>query len=147
MTAAEGTADHDVDRQVVDLLFALIGTMRRHFVASIAELGLTPPQAHALRRLDSTRALPMRELAADLMCDPSTVTGIVDGLEERGLVERRPALDDRRIKAIIVTESGIAARERLHELIVTKVSPLSGLTADERVILRDLLAKAVGQPV
>ena len=45
----------------------------------------------ALRQLDPDEPKPMSELAAALRCDNSNVTGIVDRLEDRGLVERRPA--------------------------------------------------------
>jgi DNA-binding MarR family transcriptional regulator len=48
----------------------------------------------------------MRQLAARLRCDASHVTGIVDGLERRGLVERWPAPDDRRVKHLMPTEEG-----------------------------------------
>ena len=54
--------------------------------------------------------MPMSALAGPLMCDNSNVTGIVDRLEALGLVERRPAERDRRVKAVALTEQGIALR-------------------------------------
>ena len=47
-------------------------------------------QAHVLRLLEPGEPLPMRTLARKLCCDASNVTGIVDRLEERGLVRARP---------------------------------------------------------
>nr|WP_207929076.1 MarR family winged helix-turn-helix transcriptional regulator [Actinomadura sp. 6K520] len=58
---------------------------------------------------------PMRQLAARLRCDASHVTGIVDGLERRGLVERRPAPDDRRVKHLVPTGEGERKRALLRD--------------------------------
>ncbi|MFI5041221.1 MAG: MarR family winged helix-turn-helix transcriptional regulator [Acidimicrobiales bacterium] len=132
-----------VDAEIIDLLFAVLGLMKQHFVGVIGEFGLTAQQAHALRCLVPGRPLPMRELAAELMCDASTVTGIVDRLEERGLVERRPAQDDRRVKALVVTDLGIAARDRLWQSLLAHAPHLVALSASERLVLRDLLVRVV----
>jgi len=132
-----------INKEIVDLLFGVLGLMKQHFVACTAELDLTPQQAHALRCLDPAQLLPMRDLAAELMCDASTVTGLVDRLEQRHLVERRPAPDDRRVKALALTEAGIRARERLIELLIAKAPHLVALSVDEQVQLRDLLRRIV----
>ena len=47
--------------------------------------------------------LPMGVLAEILQCDASNITGVVDGLESRGLVERRVSTKDRRIKHLTLT--------------------------------------------
>ena len=52
----------------------------------------------------------MSALAAALQCDNSNVTGIVDRLEAQGLVERRPAAHDRRVKTLVVTTEGVELR-------------------------------------
>ena len=54
----------------------------------------------------------MGELANAMHCDNSNITGIVDRLEEKGLVERRPADHDRRVKLIAPTPEGASLRER-----------------------------------
>src|SRR5439155_10442463 len=81
--------------------------------ARLAELGLTFSQAHALRLLDPERPLPMSSLAERLFCDASNVTGIADRLEARGLVERRSSAGDRRVKALTLTDNGVALRGRV----------------------------------
>src|SRR5205823_3780422 len=80
------------------------------FIESVGELGLSPMQAHTLRFLE--HPVPMNELAETLWCDASNVTGIVDRLEARGLVERRPSPDDRRVKLLCLTDEGEALRDR-----------------------------------
>ena len=66
------------------------------------ELGLKPPPvAMALKHLDEPT--PMGRIADVLCCDGSTVTWIVDRLEERGLVERRSDPRDRRVRLVATT--------------------------------------------
>jgi DNA-binding MarR family transcriptional regulator len=72
--------------------------------SQIAGLGLTVPQAGLLHTLGSP--LPMKQIAERMHCDASNLTGIVDRLEDRGLVERRVRADDRRVKEIALTREG-----------------------------------------
>ncbi len=59
----------------------------------------------ALAGFDVT-PMPMSELAEHLGCDASNVTSIVDRLESRGYVQRRPAAD-RRVKELSLTPDGV----------------------------------------
>src|SRR5258706_244861 len=70
-------------------------------------------QLGALMSLEPGSAVPMSKLADTLRCDNSNVTGIVDRLEARGLVERRSDEHDRRVKMLVVTERGAQLRRRL----------------------------------
>src|ERR1700738_3176823 len=132
-----------IEEEVLDLMFQVLGLLKHHFHAAIAETGLPPQQAHALRALDPARPVPMRELASAIMCDASTVTGIVDRLEDRGLVERRPSLDDRRVKGLIVTPAGLEMQDRIWREVLGHAPHLAVLSPEERVQLRDQL-KRVG---
>ena len=116
---------------------------RPRSMAVAAELELSPPQLMALRRLDPDEPLPMSRLAQDLHCDNSNVTGIVDRLEDRGLVERRVAAHDRRIKQLVLTEKGAEVRAQVFERLHSAPEPLQRLTAAEQRTLRDLLKKAL----
>ena len=118
-----------LDEEVLDLMFQVLGLLKAHFHTAIVEMGLTPQQAHALRALDPTRPVPMRELAAGIMCDASTVTGIVDRLEDRGLVERRPDPGDRRVKGLVVTPAGIEVRDRIWRQVLGHAPHLAVLVA------------------
>src|SRR4051812_49485831 len=78
------------------LMQRLAGPQRKRFMTLAAEYELSPPQLGALKALNPEQPVAMSELATILGCDNSNVTGIVDRLEYRGLVERRPAEHDRR---------------------------------------------------
>lgn len=123
-------------------LWAASDVMRGVFAKRVAELGLTPPQALILRLL--VRPRPMKELAAHMLFDPSYVTALVDGLEERGLAERVTDPNDRRIKLITVTSAGQDAQRSLQDRISASLPGADALTVEERSDLARLLSKAVG---
>jgi DNA-binding MarR family transcriptional regulator len=85
----------------------------------------------------------MRELAAGLHCDPSNITGIVDRLGDRGLVERGSAPGDRRVKTLMLTEEGAALRMRLLDRLSEPPPGLGKLPVVEQRQLRDLLRRAL----
>jgi MarR family transcriptional regulator, organic hydroperoxide resistance regulator len=113
--------------------------------ASLVELGLTFSQAHALRLLDPERPLPMSSLAERLFCDASNVTGIADRLEARGLVERRSAEGDRRVKALTLTPDGVELRDRVLEIMSEPPAAIAALSVGDQRALRDILRRAVEQ--
>ena len=75
-----------------------------------AELELSPAQCHVLHLIEPGRPIPMGQLAETLACDASNVTGLVDRLESRGLVRRRPSAEDRRVKVLDLTPTGSRLR-------------------------------------
>src|SRR5947199_6006644 len=79
------------------LLVRFFFDQRAQLPSVAAEFQLSAAQCHVLRVIEPDRALPMRRLADALACDASNVTGLVDRLEARGLVERRASADDRRV--------------------------------------------------
>lgn len=121
-----------------DLLFA----ERRRFFDTASEFELHPAQAGALLQLDAQSGSPMHELAARLACDNSNVTGIVDRLEARGLVIRRPSELDRRVKYIVPTALGLEIRDAMRARIARTPAAIERLSAKDQRLLRDLLARA-----
>jgi DNA-binding MarR family transcriptional regulator len=85
----------------------------------------------------------MSALAGQMFCDASNVTGIVDRLEGRGLIERRPSKADRRVKMLAVTDEGRRVRARLLERLSQPPPQLAAITRAEQRALRDALRAAV----
>jgi DNA-binding MarR family transcriptional regulator len=121
-------------------LFAPKGKPR--FVQIAHELGLAPQQAGALRAL--AEPVPMGDLAAALHCDSSNVTGIVDRLEERGLVRREPAEGDRRVKMLVLTADGERMRREITRRFSEAPPQLATLPKRDQKALRDILRRALG---
>jgi DNA-binding MarR family transcriptional regulator len=122
-------------------LRALAAAQRGRILAVAAEAGLTPPQLFALQALTPGEPAPMSNLADVLRCDASTVTGLIDRLAARGLVERRPAPGDRRIRHLVLTEAGVALRERAGQGLEAPPDGFAALSPAEAQTLRDLLLK------
>lgn len=124
------------------LMHALFQSQRTRFLAIASEFDLAPAQLGALKALDPERPVPMRDLAESLACDNSNVTGIVDRLEDRGLVERQPCTHDRRVKMLAVTPAGADLRARVKARMDEAPEPIARLSAADQRTLRDLMRKA-----
>ncbi|KJY38720.1 MULTISPECIES: MarR family winged helix-turn-helix transcriptional regulator [Streptomyces] len=129
--------------EVVELIGDVVARYHMEYEEAAARHQLTGAQAKVLTLL-SLEPLPMRRIAQKLRCEPSNVTGIIDRLETRGLVERRPDPADRRVKLAAPTEEGAETAERLRESLDFAREPLAGLSAEERTSLRDLLKRMLG---
>ena len=144
MTAKADTEAPPLARDIWGLLIEVsMSRVRQRFLHTITDLGLSFPQAHALKVLRPGSPVPMRELADRLHCDPSNITGIVDRLGDRGLVERGSAPGDRRVKTLMLTEEGTALRMRLLDRLSEPPAGLGKLSADEQRQLHDLLRRAL----
>jgi DNA-binding MarR family transcriptional regulator len=126
------------------LFWRLFEAQRPKVMAIYREYGLTPPQLMTLRRLDEKEPVPMSEVARVLACDASNVTGIIDRLEDRGLVRRRDAPRDRRVTMLELTAEGVAVRDELGRRMGIPPEPLTSLSVADQRALRDLLRKALG---
>jgi DNA-binding MarR family transcriptional regulator len=126
-------------------MFELIHLSKRRFMAIASEFDLSPPQVMALRQLDPDEPKPMSELAIALRCDNSNVTGIVDRLEDRGLVERRPGEHDRRVKMLMITERGAQVRAGLAARLDEPPEALASLSPEDQRALRDIMRRALGR--
>jgi DNA-binding MarR family transcriptional regulator len=120
---------------------ALTMAQRGAVMAIAAEFSLSPTQLFALRALQPGEPAPMSDLASVLRCDASNVTGIVNRLQERGLVQRHPAPDDRRVKHLVLTDEGRALRETLAARMDQPPAGFEELSSSEAAQLRDLLLK------
>jgi MarR family transcriptional regulator, organic hydroperoxide resistance regulator len=114
------------------LLVKFFFAEREHLPARAEEFGLSPAQCHVLHLIEPEQPLQMGQLAATLSCDASNVTGLIDRLESRGLVQRRPSAADRRVKVIQLTPAGSRLRAQLLRRITAGSHPLSRLSPAER---------------
>lgn len=95
-------------RSIFDFIIAT-SAERNQF---LGESGLTPNDARALVTLTADSGRTMGSLAREWRCDASTATWIVDRLEAKRLVERRPHPTDRRVKLVVLTPLGERAKTK-----------------------------------
>ncbi|NGO69694.1 MarR family winged helix-turn-helix transcriptional regulator [Streptomyces boncukensis] len=138
------TSPDPVTFEVVQLIGGVTARYHEEYERAAAEHELTGAQARLLALL-AREATPMRKVAQQLRCEPSNVTGIVDRLESRGLVERRTDPADRRVKVAAATERGLRTAAQLRTGLDFAAAPLADLTPLERTLLRDLLKRMLGE--
>jgi DNA-binding MarR family transcriptional regulator len=138
--APAGASDLAAGREAWQAIQRLSGEMKKRFLSLAGEFELSPPQFWTIRTLDQPRT--MSQLAGTLLCDNSNVTGIVDRLEERGLVERRPSPGDRRVKLLVLTPEGERMRRKVEKVMDEPPAWLAALPGADQRALRDILARA-----
>lgn len=126
-----------------ELLQRIMLGQKGRFAAIAAEFDLAPAQMLALTALEPGSPKAMSDLAHALRCDNSNVTGIIDRLQRRGLVERRPAAHDRRVKQLEVTAAGAELRDQIRTRLKLPPEPLSSLSDEDARALRDILRRAL----
>jgi DNA-binding MarR family transcriptional regulator len=112
------------------------------FAQRISELDLTAAQAGLLRLVAWNPGQSQQAIARQLGTPASRLVLLVDGLEERGLIERRRDPADRRHHALYLTGEGTQFMKELGRLGAAHEDAMTdGLTADERAVLNDLLSR------
>ena len=107
----------------------------------LAPYQVTPSQYGLLRCLwEEDRQSPTR-LAQSLSLDTSSMTGLLDRMEAKGLVTRRYSTEDRRAVTIHITELGRSLQAPITQVIEdANRAVLQGLSAEEEAVLRRCLA-------
>src|SRR5919109_2503172 len=103
------------EEQAPSVVAALEGTVHRvleRLAAELRDLGLTQGEVNALVHLAPRAGSSVSRLQAATGQRASTLTGVIDRLERRGLVERRPNPHDRRSFTITLTAEGRSAAGR-----------------------------------
>jgi DNA-binding MarR family transcriptional regulator len=110
------------------------------FKAELAPFGVTPGQYGVLKCLWDENGLTAKQLAERLYLDSSTITGILDRMEVKGLIKRSHDPRDRRALRIMVTEDGKKLEEPINNAIISaNRKALQNLDEKESEILRKLL--------
>jgi len=116
------------------------------FGERLSVLALSPPDAGILRLLRAAAGISQQELSARLRIHPSRLVAILDNLEKRQLVERRPNPEDRRLYSLHLTPEGQAMLERIGQIAREHQQALcAALTDAERDKLAELLQKIANQ--
>jgi DNA-binding MarR family transcriptional regulator len=127
------------------LLMKFYFVQRRHLPDWAGDSGLSQVQCHVLHLMEPGQPVPMSRLAEVLSCDASNVTGLVDRMEARGLLARRPSPGDRRVKVLELTATGERLRAEMLRHMTGQPLPLASLRPDERRALVALLERLVGE--
>jgi len=123
-------------------LLEFLITAKQGLMTAAKEYDLTIIQSMTIILIDIQKPKAMKDFQKIYACDASNVTGIVDGLEEKGLVVRGVDQNDRRIKTVLLTEKG----KKTQQMLITGFrqvddSILSSLTPMELSIFQAMMIK------
>ena len=126
-------------------LLEFLMTAKQHVMAIGGEFGITSIQAVTLLLLDASEPRPMKNFCQLYHCDASNITGIIDGLEKKGLVSRQNDPNDRRVKVVQLEAAG----KKLQQTIIERLDADSGflfdpLTDDETQQFTHIVEKLAG---
>jgi len=115
-----------------------------HLARAIGKHGLSLSSFNLLMILSrsGSEGCPLHEIGELLLVSRANITGLVDSLERKGLVERVADKRDRRVRVARITRTGETLLESIlpgHYLELRKIC--SGLNNAEKASLRDLLTK------
>jgi DNA-binding MarR family transcriptional regulator len=111
---------------VVDELHAMIGSLRCAGTGRMVKAGISMTHLHILWVLEHHGDLPMSRLADLLDVSLSNATGLVDRMEERGLVERFRVPDDRRVVVVRASAEGARQRDEIEALKQDRMRSILG---------------------
>lgn len=117
--------------------------LRKPLEAEVARGELTVPQSAVMRVVVGHRGISLKDLSREVSLAHSTVSGIADRLEKRGMIERRPDPHDGRISRIYPTGPVLEwVRDRLPKLSSGPLaSALSRTTDEERLSIEQALRR------
>jgi DNA-binding MarR family transcriptional regulator len=130
-------------------LMARIGqASSRRFHKALEPEGLHPKYFGVMTMVAAQPGMSQQQLHEKTAIDPSTMVAVIDELEARGLAERRPHPEDRRVRTIFLTDAGLDTLERVRTLAAALQKDFfKALTVEERKTLHALLLKlAQGLP-
>jgi len=129
-------------RSIAFLLAQVGAHAAARFAERLAPLGFGPAHAGTLRIIQMNPGMSQQALSVTLGLPASRIVGLIDELEEGGLVERREHLEDRRVYALHLTPKGMKAFEGIGEIAREHDDAIcSTLTLSERRTLGGLLGR------
>ena len=133
-----------LDRDILDALTTLVKRAGTTGQSIAAGFKIAPHDLLALFKLEG--GLAMKDLAQRMGCDASFVTAIADTLEKRGFIRREPGQRDRRVKNLVLTPEGVAAKERMMTQLAARMPWCYALDDAERRCFLSLLRKMLDTP-
>jgi DNA-binding MarR family transcriptional regulator len=126
-------------RPLVETYFALLDKGASH----IRSLGLTNSQFDVIATLGDTEGMTCKELSEKTLVTKGTLTGVLDRLAKKGLVERIPSREDRRCFIIRLTTKGDDLFRKVFPAHINYMKPYfeRAFTAAEASKLRELLLR------
>jgi DNA-binding MarR family transcriptional regulator len=137
-----GRRDSDGDETLSEAFWSVARQLRHTSQETLAPWDITPSYLRALRVLTRRGVMRLSELSDHLHIAPRSTTEVVDALETRGLVQRRPDPDDRRATLVALTDDGASVLDAIRAARGTETERAFGrLSPTDRAHLARILRK------
>ena len=130
---------------VCELLKAASSLSERKLNEVLSKLGVSHCQAQILLAVQE-KPVAMSALSKALCCHKSNITQVVDGLDEKGFIQRVPSLTDKRVCALKLTPKGKKACVIIDKVLKRQATECMKIfTPKEKQQLAELLRKYIGE--
>ena len=141
---SDGRRARSPEKRVLTALRRIVHGVDLQSRRLLQECRVTGPQLVCLHTLAEEGPLTSRRLAERVHVHPSTLVGIVDRLEEKGLLERRRDRQDRRSVSLKMTEQGLMfVRHAPSPLQATLVVKLQRMKPEDQARLASAMEEVV----
>ncbi|WP_430785974.1 MarR family winged helix-turn-helix transcriptional regulator [Actinoplanes sp. G11-F43] len=125
---------------LLEAFWAVTRRLREHTRVTLEPLHISPSQSRAVMVLSKHGEMRLSALAEHLRIAPRSATEVIDDLQRRGLVQRKPDPSDRRATLVVLTEPGADTARRIREARATEGERLfAGLQPSDRAELSRIL--------
>ena len=132
--------DYLIERELAFLLADAARKLNDAYDQEMKPLDLTRSQWRLMAYISRTPGVSQTELADTMECTRMAITGLLDRMQAKGLVERRPVANDRRLRAVFLSRQGRALVKRMNETAVAVLDRIfTGTTPADRECLKRLL--------
>lgn len=132
----------DLSLKLFVVLTRAYNAIRKRIEEDIKTLGLNPTEFAVLELIYSRGDQPIQKIGEKVLIASSSITYVVDKLEKKKLLKRKPSPDDRRVTYASITEMGIALMDEIfprHKAAIKEI--FAGLDADEKENMIEQLKK------
>jgi DNA-binding MarR family transcriptional regulator len=141
LNTSTGNAVDATVESLVEELHQMIGSLRCAGTGRMVKAGISMTHLHILWVLEHHGDLPMSRLADLLDVSLSNASGLIDRMEERGLIERVRVPDDRRVVVVKASPEGARIRDEIEALKQDRMRSILGRLAPDQ---RTRLLEAIG---
>lgn len=125
--------EEELSLKLFVVLTRTLNSIKKRIEEDIKTLGLNPTEFAVLELIYHKGDQPIQKIGEKVLIASSSITYVVDKLEKKELIMRKPCVDDRRITFAAITEKGISLMDEIfpkHKKAVQEI--LSGLDIVEK---------------
>jgi len=138
MTATQ--SDHAIERELAFLLVDAGRKLNDAYDQHMKPLGLSRAKWRVVAYVSRMPGISQTDLAESIECSRMAISSLLDRMQAKGLIERRGVEDDRRVRAVFLTDSGSALVRKMNKIAAEVLDGVfDGTSASDRAQLHSLL--------